>query len=187
MLECEIKLLEIDKQHVVDMLTQIGATCIWEKMLVDVYLDGYKMLSWWLPFRARIRFGSDGKSVLTCKYKLSAKHTKQAFELEFNLPLWFSLSLEQRLLIDHIRIKKRMSWSWSGYVFDLDEYVWLPPLLEIEWPNEKSIQTVIHLLWFTKYTQFTQWAKSLYDAYAISLPAIEYWFFARLISLIRCW
>lgn len=185
MLECELKLLDIDCSHVFKRLERLWATFLHEELIVDVYLR--KELLSNQKAHARVRCTRD-TTVLTIKYKLPTKWAKSAYEVDTPLPDSFrDIQQSRRKLVDHIRIKKRISYTRWGYVFDIDEYRGLPPLLEIEWPNPKLLNTLIKELWFHTYTRFLKGAKSLYEHYNVALPTVSRSFLTRLLSVIRCW
>lgn len=182
MLECEIKLLDINKHDIVSTLSRIWASKQDEELVIDIYLQSKKSKQ----VRSRIRC-TKSKTVLTCKYKLPSTTTKQAYEFDTILPYDFMMNSElRRDNVDHVRIKKRTSYTRWWYIFDIDEYVWVPPLLEIEWPDEVGIQKVIHLLGWQNYQQGVFWGKWVYMHYNVAHPEITIWFVWRLLSLIRC-
>ena len=183
MLECEIKLFDIDKDRIEKQLQRIWATCKKSTLIVDIYIKSSdKKL-----MRSRIRCTSSD-TLLTCKYKLPTTTTKQAYELDIPLSYDYQIHEQQRSwIVDHVRVKKRTTYERGWYLFDIDEYIWLPPILEIEWPDETSIQRVIMLLWWDHYTQSTCGGKWVYQYYNTELPDITHSCIWRLLSLIRCW
>lgn len=182
MLECEIKLLDIDKSDLLSILQRIWAKSKGEEVIVDIYLQSENKKQ----MRSRIRC-TEGTTVLTCKYKLPSTATKQAYEFDTTLPHDFTVDTNTRSdLVDHVRIKKRTTYTWWGYTFDIDQYRWLPPVLEIEWPNEVGIQKVIVTLWLQKYTQTACGWKWVYAYYNVAHPEVTPSFIWRLLSLIRC-
>lgn len=182
MLECEVKLLDINKHQVIATLERIWAEKKHAELLVDLYLKSPKPKQ----VRSRIRCTAQ-QTVLTCKYKLPSTSTKQAYEFDTILPANFVVDEQNRSwLIDHVRIKKRTSYTRWWYTFDIDEYWWVPPLLEIEWPDEQSIQQVIVLLDRQKYPQTVCGGKGVYTYYNAAHPTVTPWFVWRLLSLIRC-
>lgn len=182
MLECEIKLLDINKWDVLSTLSRIWAQYEGEELIVDVYLKSVQPKQ----IRSRIRC-TEQKTVLTCKYKLPKTTTKQAYEFDTALPHEFVIDAHKRSdLVDHVRIKKRISYTRWGYVFDIDQYWWVPPILEIEWPDEIGIQKIILLLGRQNYIQSVWWGKSVYSYYNVTHPETTPSFVWRLLSLIRC-
>lgn len=183
MYECEIKLFEIDKNAIVQQLNRIWAKDWGSTFIVDVYLkaDNPKTVRW------RVRY-TPSKTVLTYKWKLQAWTMKHAYEFDTKLPNEFFLEDSSRKsLVDHCRVKKRTTYTWWWYQFDIDEYIWLPPILEIEWPNEASIIKLITSLWWQWYPKDSCWWKWVYAYFNCTYPDITSWFVWRLLSLIRCW
>lgn len=182
MLECEIKLLDINKANVLSTLSRVWAHHEWEELVVDIYLKSQQPKK----IRSRIRC-TEQNTVLTCKYKLPKTTTKQAYEFDTVLPHEFMIDAHKRSdLVDHVRVKKRITYTRWWYVFDIDQYWWVPPILEIEWPDESGIQKVIHLLGRQNYLQSVGGGKAVYSHYDVAHPETTPWFVWRLLSLIRC-
>jgi adenylate cyclase class IV len=182
MLECEIKLFDIRREDIITTLQRIWAELKHTELLVDIYLKSANTKQ----VRSRIRC-TEHTTKLTCKYKLPSTSTKQAYEFDTTIPHSYVIDEERRSkVVDHVRIKKRTSYTRWGYIFDIDEYRWVPPVLEIEWPDEMSIQKVIALLGRQKYTQSVCGGKWVYTYYNVTHPETTPWFVWRLLSLIRC-
>ena len=184
MLECEVKLLDIDISVIQKLMKSIGATSLWSQIVLDVYLDDIVATT---PCRSRVRF-TNAKTLLTCKYKLPSKRSKIAYEVDTPLPKWYIMpDTLWWSEVNHMRVKRRTSYTRWWYQFDIDEYPLLSPILEIEWANEESIQKIISTLWLQNHKQFLGGAKALYKHYNIWLPEFWYNSFSRLLSVIRCW
>lgn len=183
MFECEIKLLNINKDDVVSKLNRIWAKQISSDLIVDIYLKAHnpKRIRW------RVRCTNEW-TVLTYKFKLPVWKTKNAYEFDNKLADDFVIENESRdEVVDHCRVKKRTSRTRGGYQFDMDEYIWLPPFIEIEWPNERSIFKLIKMLGRESYTQSVCGGKWVYNFYKVDYPKLTSGFIWRLLSLIRCW
>lgn len=182
MIECEVKLLNIHKDEIITTLQNIGAKHMWEEVIVDIYLQSANKKQ----MRSRIRC-TERATVLTCKYKLPSTSTKHAYEFDTMLPHDFIVDGDDWSdLVDHVRIKKRITYTRWWYTFDIDQYRWIPPVLEIEWPNEVSIQKAIVSLGWQKYPQAVCGWKWVYAYYKIDYPKVTSSFIWRLLSLIRC-
>ncbi len=183
MYECEIKLFDIQKNEIERKLHRIWAKNLWNEIIVDVYLKANNPKF----VRGRVRY-TENKTVLTYKWKLPVGKTKHAYEFDTKLPNEFFIESKSRNeLVDHCRVKRRSTYTWWWYQFDIDEYIWLPPILEIEWPNETSIMTLITSLWWQWYPNSSCGWKWVYAYFNVAYPEITSWFVWRLLSLIRCW
>ncbi len=182
MLECEVKLLDINKDEVVTTLQNVGAKYVNEEIIVDIYLQSTNKKQ----MRSRVRC-TEHTTILTCKYKLPSTSTKQSYEFDTQLPHDFIVGTDSwKGLVDHVRIKKRTTYTRWWYTFDIDQYRWVPPVLEIEWPNEMSIQKAIVSLGRQKYTQTVCGWRWVYAHYNVAHPEVTPSFIWRLLSLIRC-
>lgn len=182
MVECEIKLFGINKKDIIATLRRIWALYKKTELIVDMYIKSSRPKQ----TRSRIRC-TEHKTVLTSKYKLPSTSTKQAYEFDTILPHTYLVDDTKRSsLIDHVRIKKRTTFTRWGYFFDIDEYLGIPTVLEIEGPDEKSIQKVIGLLGWEKHPTSVCGGKWVYAYYDVTHPEVTSWFVWRLLSLIRC-
>ncbi len=76
-------------------------------MIVDIYLTAENKNQ----MRSRIRC-TQKSTVLTSKWKLQAKNSKQAYEFDTNLPESYMFdNVLSHELIDHIRVKKRTTYT----------------------------------------------------------------------------
>ncbi|MDP2670637.1 MAG: hypothetical protein Q8O99_07215 [bacterium] len=111
MLECEVKLLNIDREHVIDRLTKLGAVFVHDELVVDIYLRRDILRK--QKAHARVRC-TKARTVLTVKYKLPAKAAKLAYEVDTLLPdaLVEDYGTQARWeVIDHVRVKKRTTYT----------------------------------------------------------------------------
>jgi adenylate cyclase class IV len=51
----------------------------------------------------------------------------------------------------HVKKKVRYSYEIENITLDLDLYYWIPPLLEIEWPDKETIRKRIEKLGLWKH------------------------------------
>ena len=154
MKEVETKILDVDKDKIVERLNSLGAKKV---------LDTSFKVDWFRisgleegkdPWFLRIRTTSDGKSEVT--WKSSRNFLGAASEhKEINL----NIADHQKLanLFEEIGLEKyahqeknRISWLFDDWRFDLDKYPKMPAYLEIEGKNEEHIQEAIKLLFLEK-------------------------------------
>jgi adenylate cyclase class 2 len=148
--EIETKVLDIDKEKVLEKLALMGAQEIQNtRLLVDWYRPkGIKEGE--DPWFLRIRSNSEGKSEVTWKAKseilgISRKHK------EINFPIQEPEKLSD--LFEEIGLEKyahqekdRISFSFKNYRFDIDIYPGMPAFLEVESDSEESVKEAIKLL-----------------------------------------
>jgi len=148
--EIETKVLDIDKEKVIEKLISLGAQKIQEtRLVVDWYrFEGIKEGE--DPWFLRIRSNSEGKYEVTWKAKseilgVSRKHKEINFftqEPEKLSDLFEEIGLEKYAHQE----KDRISFSFKNYNFDIDSYPGMPSYLEIEGDSEESIKEAITLL-----------------------------------------
>ncbi len=151
MQEIEVKILEINKDVICSKLEALGATKTFEGEM-EIYYYDFSDLS--LDRQGKmLRLRSKGKKAeLTFKEKISKVKVKQANETEVIVD---NIKKMQRILekiplkIIKKSFKKRISYSLEKVHFDLDFYPNIPPLLEIEAPNEKILKEYVEKLGFT--------------------------------------
>ena|SRR3989338_8252176 len=148
--EIETKVLDVDKENLLEKLVSLNAKKIQDTRLkVDWYRSkGTKEGddSWFL----RIRSNSKGEHEVTWKAKseilgVSRKHKEINFlipEPEKLADLFEELGLEKYAHQE----KDRISFSFENYRFDIDTYPGMPAYLEIESDSEENIRQAIKLL-----------------------------------------
>lgn len=148
--EIETKVLDIDKEEIVEKLMILGTQKLQEtRLIVDWYrLKGIKEGEddWFL----RIRSNSEGAHEVTWKAKseilgVSRKHKEINFliqESEKLSDLFEEIGLEKYAHQE----KDRISFSLKNYTFDIDSYPKMPAYLEIESDSEESVKEAIKLL-----------------------------------------
>ena len=148
--EIETKVLDINKDKVIEKLVSLGAVKTQETRLsVDWYqIKGEKegSANWFL----RIRSNSEGKHEVT--WKGDAKTVgiaKVRREINFHVEepekvaeLFTELGLEQ---YGH-QEKDRISFSFKDWHFDIDQYPGMPSYLEIEGNSEDHLKEGMKLL-----------------------------------------
>lgn len=152
--EIETKVLDINVVDLIDKLTKIGASKILDtKLTVDWYrIKGVKEGE--DPWFLRIRSTSEGINEVTWKAKsnvlgVSSKHKEINFtisEPEKMADLFEELNLERYAHQE----KKRISFTFKDWRFDIDQYPKTPAYLEIEGTSEESVKEAIGLLGLEK-------------------------------------
>lgn len=148
--EIETKVLDIDAGVITKSLVALGAKKTQETTLV---VDWYRIKGikegedpWFL----RIRSNSEGKHEVTWKAKsdILGKARKHK-EINFNIgepeklaDFFEELGLERYAHQE----KKRTSFTFKDWAFDLDQYPKMPAYLEIEGNSEKHIGEALKLL-----------------------------------------
>lgn len=148
--EIETKVLDIDAGEVEKKLADLGARVVKQTTLrVDWYRPrgiGEGEDPWFL----RIRSDDEGKHQVTWKAKsdvlgVARKHK----EINFDIPepekladLFEELGLEFYAHQD----KKRKSFTFKDWLFDIDRYPKMPSFLEIEGKSEDEVKEAIALL-----------------------------------------
>lgn len=148
--EIETKVLDINKEKVIEKLVSLGAQKIQEtRLMVDWYqTKGEKegTANWFL----RIRSNSEGKHEVTWKGDpRTIRIAKVRREINFSVEepeqvahLFKELGLEQYAHQE----KDRTSFALKDWHFDIDQYPGMPPYLEIEGNSEEHLKEGMKLL-----------------------------------------
>lgn len=139
-----------------------------EKTIFDIYFDKQwdktlKEENKW----TRIRYQS-WKAILTLKKRLDKanKKVKIAREEEYYCSAWTVNLLEENgLTPTRMKYKKRISFHKGDVCFDIDMYPGIPPILEIEAPNKKTIYKRVKKLWLQKKDQSVCGTRGLFKRY----------------------
>jgi adenylate cyclase class 2 len=148
--EIETKVLDIDSEKIQKELLNLGAKKVKDtKLVVDWYrLVGTKEGE--DPWFLRIRSNSEGINEVTWKAKsdILGKVRKHK-EINFNIPepeklddLFEELGLEKYAHQE----KKRVSFEYKDWIFEIDDYPKMPAFLEIEGNSEIHIKEAMQLL-----------------------------------------
>jgi adenylate cyclase, class 2 len=149
MIEIEIKVLEINKQEMVDKLIKLGAKKILDEDIEAYYYDKKNELS---KNKEVLRLRKIGNNIfLTFKKKIHDKEIskREEFEIEvnnFNEMDNILKNLKYKI-IKKIN-KHRTSYKIDNTIFEIDEFkdFNIPCLMEIESKTEKEIFKYINLL-----------------------------------------
>lgn len=169
-IEKELKILEIDPVSVQKRLLALGATKSFEGMVHDIYYDTPKGTL--AKRQKRIRIRKKGTyHLITLKKGIPSRGIKSAHETEIivdNPQDIDRLLVAYGLLPSREKKKKRISYSCDGVVFDIDLYKNIPPILEIEAEDKRTITKWIRKLWLQKKTTATFGAYGLFKHYNLT-------------------
>jgi len=148
--EIETKILDVDKNEIIERIFQLGAQKIKETRLAVDWYRPIGLKEGEDPWFLRIRSDAYGEHEVTWKAKseilgVSRKHKEINFlvqEPQKLADLFKELSLEKYAHQE----KDRISFSFKNYMFDIDTYPNMPAYLEIESDSEESIKEAIKLL-----------------------------------------
>ncbi len=170
--EKELKILEIDPIELQKKLCALGASRLFSGKIHDIYYDCPQNSLQKSQKRIRIRKKGDSH-LITLKDLLPSKKLKKATETE--------LYVEDHKQIDHMlqtyglfpireKKKERISYSLDGVIFDIDFYEGIPPVLEIEAWDHRTIKKWIRKLDLQKKTIATFGANGLFKYYKQVTP-----------------
>lgn len=176
MLEKEIKILEINKEAVVERLLELWAEKTFEGFVHDVYYDfpdddEHKMEANNRLFRLRQKGEEHIYTIKRKRKKIKKKEEINAKD-EHETPITniesFSKVLE-KYWMERTREKKkhRVSYKLDGMEFDFDLYEWIPEFLEIEWPDGETIQNWVKKIGLDWFEQMLGWSRKLFKHYGI--------------------
>lgn len=169
MLEKEIKILEINKEKLIEKLLSFGAKKKFEWYIHDVYYDFDASWDHMENMERRFRIRKKGEEHLyTIKKREEDEHLKVAQEGEFKItnPEGFKKVLEKYGLKEtREKSKYRVTYEIDGFVFEIDEYEWIPAILEIEWSSYLNIKLWIEKLELSHLPQKRFGARGLFKYY----------------------
>lgn len=166
-IEKELKILEIDPIKVQERLLALGATKNFEGNVHDIYYDtpGNDLSAQ----KKRVRIRKKGNYYLiTLKERLPSQDIKSAHETEITVdhPEQVDQLLKSYgLQPTREKTKHRISYSLDGVTFDIDMYDHIPPILEIEAADKKTITQWVRTLGLQKKTIATFGAHGLFKHY----------------------
>jgi len=148
--EIETKILEIDRDIVVQKLVELGATKIKDTRLIVDWYCLPEALGGDHPWYLRVRSTSDGKNEITWKsLETFVGNTRQSKEVNIDV----SDFEKTKILLESIGLthyahqeKDRISFTYKNWNFDLDQYPNMPAYLEVEGDSEEHILEAIELL-----------------------------------------
>lgn len=167
--EHEIKILDIDKQEIKKKIYWLWWQWSDSFLVTDYYRDTIddEFADKKQKLKLRVVSNEDECEVMI-KTKLSSPDTKNSDEKSRELSSYkFAKKLLRSANLKCKRIKQKVrtvAKIWS-IEFMIDEYPWLPALLEIEWPNYKLIKSRIWVLDLNDNTKLKRWRKGLMKVY----------------------
>lgn len=160
--EIEVKVLEIDKDKLIERLESIGARKTRdEEMNVRYYrLDHrenkfVRIRSKWDEFEFAYKQKILWRVQKNNEVELMIDD-KDAMNEILNL-LWLKKFKERK--------KWRISYTDDVYVYDFDKYANLPRYLDLEWPSEEALFAQIELLWLQDNPTTSLWYSDLIKNY----------------------
>lgn len=184
MLEKEIKILEINKEEIINKLKELWAINTFDWFIHDVYYDFPNWDTMKMEYNNRL-FRVRKKWEIHL-YTIKRKRNKKSDWWE----KWFKIADEWENKITDVdsftkvlekywmkrtreKMKHRISFKLLNIEFDIDDYDWIPTLLEIEAPTTKIIKEYVKVLWLENHIQKKFWSRKLYDYYWLEYKYIE--------------
>ena len=166
--ELEIKFLGIDPDALRVRLEWLGASCLHDSFLMQrctFHLHATQRCEW---FRIRREFGK-----VTMTYKCHHTETIDGLE-ESEVDISdFALGVE---ILEKTWLRKtsyqenfREMWVLDDVEICIDTWPWIPPYVEIEWPNPDAIRHGAEKLGFSLEDAFYGGTEVLYEKY-LSIP-----------------
>ena len=185
--EKELKILEIDKAALEDALSnRAGAKKIFEWLVIDTYYDFHKdhieSMKWKVSFRIREKRDSSGHS--TFYYTIKRKEAQDpdsevmrvCYEKEFkinNVVLFTELLHYLGFYKTRAKKKQRVAYELWKIKFDIDDYAWIPTLLEIEAATKEIADFYIQGLWLQDNKKSNDGSRWLFESYWIPYKTFE--------------
>ena len=163
--EYEIKVLNIEIEHIKDQLKNLWATYVNTKLFRRYVYDMVPAQD-----NKRIRLRTDWtKTTLTCKEIIDSQKIDwvkerevvvDSFEMTHQLliQMWYTAKAYQE--------NKRESYQLNWCDIEIDHRPLIPPYLEIEWPNEERVRKTLSKLsieWCTTTSENTTDVYKRYD------------------------
>jgi len=185
--EKELKILEIDKVALEDALSnRAGAKKIFEWLVIDTYYDFDKdhieSMKWKVSFRIREKRDSSGHS--TFYYTIKRKEAQDpdsevmrvCYEKEFkinNVVLFTELLHYLGFYKTRAKKKQRVAYELWKIKFDIDDYAWIPTLLEIEAATKEIADFYIQGLWLQDNKKSNDGSRWLFESYWIPYKTFD--------------
>ncbi|MBW3003259.1 CYTH domain-containing protein [Candidatus Woesearchaeota archaeon] len=167
--EFEVKILDIDKEKLIEKLISIGAVKVGDKNYRrKVYDFETKEHAW-------IRLRDDGSKCTLCIKEVQNFNIDGTKEIEVAVDsfektdqLLNKLGIKSRAYQEN----KRTSFCLGNVKLDIDEWPLIPAYLEIEGDNAEQVERVVGLLGFDKEEVTSIDNESIYRKYGIEVNAI---------------
>lgn len=185
--EKELKILEIDKAALEDALSnRAWAKKVFEWLVIDTYFDFDKdhieSMKWKISFRIREKRDSSWNS--TFYYTIKRKEAQDedsavmrvCYEKEFkinNVVLFTELLHYLGFYKTRAKKKQRVAYELWKIKFDIDDYAWIPTLLEIEAATKEIADFYIQGLWLQNNKKSNDGSRWLFESYGIPYKTFE--------------
>ncbi len=165
-IEHEIKILEIDINHI--------RTLLWDLWAIFIDTKGFRRYVYDMnpPTPAKwIRLRTEGKkTTLTVKHIINSQAidgTKERevvvddFDITNNLlnQIWYTAKSYQE--------NNRESYKLDDCDIEIDSRPHIPPYLEIEWPSVQAVESIIDKLWLSDHIHTSENTTDVYARYGI--------------------
>lgn len=146
-IEYEIKITNINPDEVRKKLFEIGATCTIPLRRMQRYVFAHPDKK-----NAYIRIRQEGNKI-TSSYKEHSEHSAidnvKEIEVEINnaealRQIYLQCGLKEKA----IQETYRETWQDKSIIITIDRRPWLKPFIEIEWPDQASVENYCYRLWF---------------------------------------
>ena len=171
-IEYEARILNINKQEMIQKLEELQEEFKWEKLQRRYVYDFQPALpnKW-------IRLRTNGfETTLTIK-DITSNKMDGTKELEITVDDFektASLLKELGYNPKAFQENKRRRYYLNNVEIDIDSWPQIPDYIEVEGKNEEEVLKTIELLGFSKKDIVTADVETIYKEYGIDLPKIEY-------------
>ena len=168
--EYEIRVLEVDKDKIIDKLKSLNATFEWDKLQKRYVYDFIPKLD-----NKWIRLRTNGiKTTLTIKNLVSSEiDGTQELEIEVSDFDRTNLILKELGYISKgYQENRRIQYNLNGVEVDIDSWPMIPTYLEIEGPSEEAVYNAAEALGFTKEDCVSRDVDGIYRDYGFNLNDI---------------
>ena len=165
--EYEVRILEIDKEEVINKLKDIGAKFCWDQVQRRYVYDFMPKLDgkW-------IRLRTNGiKTTLTIKDIVSSKiDGTRELEVEVSdFDTTNSILNELGYEAKGYQENRRCQYILDDVEIDIDDWPYLPTYLEIEGPSEDRVYEVVKILGFNEKDTITKDVEGIYLDYGYDI------------------
>lgn len=169
--ECEIRILDVDVDEVINKLNELGAKKVGE-------YDFKRYVYGIIPEQKGkfIRLRTDGKKTMLAYKEKSYTSMSSTKELEMEIEDFSkahmflkSIGFEENKYIEN----KRITYSFGEVEIDIDCYPMIPPYVEIEASNEDIVNEFIDKLGLRGHVLTVESLKKIYGRYNIDFDVRE--------------
>ena len=186
-IERELKILEVDKEALIQKLEWLWAQRVFEWVIDDIYLDYTDSILENAPektsFRIRIKVDIYGKIQVyyTIKKKLKDQNIaniRSCYEKEFQLHnpwLFCDMLVPLGIHVQRRKMKERVSLVLWNSKYDIDTYEGIPSVLEIETDSAEKAEGIIEVLGLSEYERLITGSNGLLKHYNIDNSHLISW------------